>query len=311
MRERLLIFLKGIGMGGADVVPGVSGGTIALITGIYERLLNAIRSVDIQAIKLLFSFKFREFWHRIDGEFLLPLLLGIATSLITLAKVIKYFLEEHPIPLWSFFFGLILISAIWVLKEIKRWHGGILIFFVLGIIIAYLITTLTPAETPESSWFIFISGAIAICAMILPGISGSFILLILGKYEFILDSLNERDFVTLGIFALGCLAGLLSFARVISWLLRHYHNVTIGLLAGFMIGSLNKVWPWKIAETFRVNSHGEQVPFITQNVLPTTFSETTGEPSHLLSGILFFAIGILLVVGLERLASSRSNSPDL
>jgi putative membrane protein len=305
MRENILIFLKGMGMGGADVVPGVSGGTIALIAGIYERLLNAIRSVDLEAVRLLFQFKLREFWQKIDGAFLLPLVLGIATSLITLARVIKFFMEEHPIPLWSFFFGLILVSAIWVLKEVKQWHWGILISFVVGTIVAYLITSLSPAETPESLWFIFISGAIAICAMILPGISGSFLLLILGKYEFILESLNSRDLVTLGVFALGCLTGLLSFSRIIAWLLRHYHNITIALLAGFMIGSLNKVWPWKSVESFRLNSHGEQVPFLTKNVWPVTFSEITGEESQLILAILFFALGILLVVGLERLAGRR------
>ena len=308
MRENILLFLKGMGMGGADVVPGVSGGTIALIAGIYERLLNAIRSVDVQAVQLLFKFRFREFWQKIDGAFLLPLMLGIATSLITLARVIKYFMEEHPIPLWSFFFGLILISAIWVLKEVKQWHWGILISFIIGTIVAFLITSLTPAETPEGLWFIFISGTIAISAMILPGISGSFLLLILGKYEFILEALNSRDILTLGVFALGCLTGLLSFARVISWLLRHYHNITIALLAGFMIGSLNKVWPWKTVESFRLNSDGEQVPFLTKNVLPTTFAEITGEESQLLMAILFFAVGILLVAGLERLAGRRISS---
>ena len=192
-------------MGGADVVPGVSGGTIALIAGIYERLLNAIRSVDIDALKLLLRFQLKAFWVKIDGAFLLPLLLGVMTSLLTLARLIKYLMTDHPIPLWSFFFGLILISAFWVLKEIKQWKAATIIFLVAGIIIAYLITILTPAETPEGYWFIFISGAIAICAMILPGISGSFILLILGKYEFILEALNERDLVTIGIFSLAVL----------------------------------------------------------------------------------------------------------
>ncbi|MCA6077960.1 DUF368 domain-containing protein [Fulvivirga sedimenti] len=306
MRNTLLIFLKGMGMGGADVVPGVSGGTIALIAGIYERLLNAIRSVDMDALKLLLRFQLKELWTKIDGAFLLPLLLGILTSLLTLARLIKYLMSDHPIPLWSFFFGLILISAFWVLKEIKQWKAGTVIFLIAGVIIAFLITTLTPAETPEAYWFIFLSGAIAICAMILPGISGSFILLILGKYEYILEALNERDFVTIGIFALGCLTGLLSFSRVVSWLLRHYHNATIALLAGFMLGSLNKVWPWKTVSSFRINSAGEQVPFITKNVLPTTYAQNTGEPSEILMGIFFFALGILVVVGLERLAAYRS-----
>ena len=295
MKNSLSLFLKGIAMGGADVVPGVSGGTIALITGIYERLLNAIKSVDQKALKLLFSLQFKKFWSKIDGNFLLPLLLGIATSLITLARVIKYLMEEEPIALWSFFFGLILISAVWVLREVKYWHLGTLVSLLSGILIAYLITTLTPAETPESLWFVFISGAIAICAMILPGISGAFILLVLGKYEFIIEAVNNRDLLTIGIFMLGCLTGILSFARAISWTLQRYHDLTIAVLAGFMLGSLNKVWPWKVTETFRIDSHGEQVPVITKNVLPT-------ESLEMLQALLFFALGILLVIAVERIA---------
>ncbi len=295
MKNSLMLFLKGIAMGGADVVPGVSGGTIALITGIYERLLNAIKSVDQKAIKLLLSFQLKDFWAKIDGNFLLPLLLGIATSLITLARVIKYLMEEEPIALWSFFFGLILISAIWVLREVKYWHLGTLTALLFGILFAYLITTLTPAQSPETLWFVFISGAIAICAMILPGISGAFILLVLGKYEFIIEAVNNRDLLTIGVFMLGCLTGLLSFARVISWTLKHYHDLTIAVLAGFMLGSLNKVWPWKVTETFRIDSHGEQVPVITKNVLPA-------ESMEMLQALLFFALGILLVVAIERIA---------
>lgn len=296
LKDSVLLFLKGIAMGGADVVPGVSGGTIALITGIYTRLLNAIKSVDKEALSLLVSFKWKELWVKIDGSFLLPLLLGIATSLLTLARVIKYFMEEEPIALWSFFFGLILISALWVLREIRQWHMGTGLALLAGIVIAYLITTLSPAQTPEALWFVFLAGSIAICAMILPGISGAFILLILGKYEFIIEAVNSRDVVTIGVFMLGCLTGLLSFARVVSYTLNKYHDLTIAVLAGFMLGSLNKVWPWKEALSFRINSHGEQVPLVSKNIFPV-------ESAEMIQALLFFALGILLVIVIEKIST--------
>jgi putative membrane protein len=301
-RESFLIYLKGVGMGGADVVPGVSGGTIALITGIYQTLLEAIGAIDLEALKLLLAFKFKEFWTRINGAFLLPLVLGIGTSLVTLAKLINFLMAEYPIPLWSFFFGLILVSAFWVMKEIRLWHWGILVSAIVGTAVAWWITLATPAETSEAWWFLMLSGAIAICAMILPGISGAFILLVLGKYEFILEALNNRDLATIAIFGVGCIIGLLSFSRAIAWLLRHYHDITIGLLAGFMLGSLNKVWPWKLPVSFRINSHGEQVPFITVNTSPSSYQDLVGQDPQLLVAILCFAGGILLVVGLERFA---------
>ncbi len=307
-RDAILIYIKGVAMGGADVVPGVSGGTIALITGIYQTLLESIRAVDLTAMKLLAGFKFREFWTKINGAFLLPLVLGIATSLLTLARLIKYLMYEHPIPLWSFFFGLILVSAFWVMKEIKHWHWGIVVSLLIGTLIAWGITLATPAETSEAWWFVIISGAIAICAMILPGISGAFILLILGKYEFILEAVNQRDLATIAIFAVGCLFGLLSFSRAISWLLRKYHDLTIGLLAGFMIGSLNKVWPWKLPVMFRINSEGEQVAYITENVSPSLYQTNMGQDAHLLAAILCFAGGILLVVLIERFAYYKSGN---
>ncbi len=307
-RDSLLLYIKGMAMGGADVVPGVSGGTIALITGIYQTLLESIRAVDVDAVKMLFSLRFRDFWIKINGRFLLPLVLGIATSLLTLARLIKFLMHEYPIPLWSFFFGLILVSAFWVMKEIRQWRWGILGSLLIGTVVAFLITMATPAETPEAWWFLLISGAIAICAMILPGISGAFILLVLGKYEFILDAVNQRDLVTIAIFAIGCLIGLLSFSRAISWLLRHYHDLTIGLLAGFMLGSLNKVWPWKLPVRFRINSEGEQIAYITENVSPFSFQTHMGTDAQLLAAILCFAGGILIVVLIERFAYYKSGN---
>ena len=297
-------------MGGADVVPGVSGGTIAFITGIYETLLDSIKSVDGAALQLLIKGQFKAFWQHINGNFLVTLFAGIAVSILTLAKLIAYLLEHYPIQLWSFFFGLIIIAAYLVAKEIGHWSAGVFVAAAAGIAIAYYITLATPAETPTSLWFVFLSGAVAICAMILPGISGSFILLILGKYAFILEAVNERNFAVIAVFGLGCVVGILTFARVISWLLERYHDVAVALLAGFMIGSLGKIWPWKEVVLTRLDSHGVEVPFVTRNVLPAQFEQLTGQDALLWQAILFMLVGFLLVFGIERVASYQQQKRE-
>ncbi|UXX78139.1 DUF368 domain-containing protein [Reichenbachiella carrageenanivorans] len=309
-KDYILLFLKGIGMGSADVVPGVSGGTIAFITGIYEELLNSINSFDAEAFRLLFSLKFKNFWAKINGGFLLPLVSGILLSAITLAKIITYFLEEHPIQLWSFFFGLIIISSISVAKEISKWNGYTVLSALVGIAIAYMVTVITPATTPNSLWFVFICGAIAICAMILPGISGSFILLILGKYAFIMSALKNFEVGTIAVFAIGCIIGLFTFSRLISWFLKKFHYYAIALLAGFMIGSLNKIWPWKKAELFRINSHGIQVPIFERNILPTDYMAETGHSPMIIQAILYMALGFMMVVIMEKIAYAIKKSNE-
>ena len=292
-----------MGMGGADIVPGVSGGSIALITGIYEELLDSIKSVDLTAAKLLFGLEFKKFWAAINGNFLLAVFLGIFTSLFTLSRLLTYLIEYHPIPLWSFFCGLILISAIWILRDVKRWNVIAILAVVIGGIIAYLITELPPISSPESPLFTFVSGAIAICAMILPGISGSFILLILGQYEPILQALNERDFLTLFLFGLGCVVGLLAFSRLISYLLHHYHAVTLAFLSGIMLGSINKIWPWKNVLSYRMSSAGIEKPFLTENVTPREYFLLTGEDPQITLAIVTFVIGFLLVIAIEQAAN--------
>ena len=289
-------------MGSADVVPGVSGGTIAFISGIYEELIHSIKSIDLGAVRLLFSFKLREFWYSINAPFLLVLVLGIGTSIISLAKVITYLLNTFPIQVWSFFFGLIVISALSVATQIKNRNSLTVLAGVIGVVIAYIITSSTPSSTPDDLWFIFISGTVAICAMILPGISGSFILLIFGKYEYILNALKDIDLTVILTFIVGCAFGIISFARLVSWLLKKYHDFTIALLAGFMIGSLNKIWPWKITTQFRVDSHGEQVPFIQENILPTEYLNLTGEPPLILFALFFMAVGFFTIVIIEKVA---------
>lgn len=304
IRDNILLFLKGIGMGGADVVPGVSGGTIAFITGIYEELLNSIKSFNLDAVQLLIGGKFAMFWKHINGPFLSLVLSGILVSVLSLARVIHHFLEHHPIELWSFFFGLIVISAIAVTREIRKWTIAVVASGIAGIVVAYFITATTPASTPDGAVYVFISGAIAICAMILPGISGSFILLILGKYEYIIAAIKDLDIATLSVFALGCVAGLLSFSRLISWFLKKYHNIAIATLGGFMIGSLNKIWPWKETVSFRTNTAGEVVPLIQQNILPTEYMSKTGESPQMLTALLFAAIGVLIVIIIEKIANT-------
>ena len=308
-KDYFLLLLKGIAMGSADVIPGVSGGTVAFITGIYNELLKSIKSIDIEALKLLTSFKIREFWSHINGNFLVTLVAGIAISVISLAKLMGYLLLKHPILVWSFFFGLIIISAMIVARDIEARNWKSFIAGLMGIAFAYFITEVSPAETPETWWFVLVSGALAICAMILPGISGAFILLILGKYKFILAALESYDVVTILIFMVGCLIGILSFSRLISWCLDNFKSITVAVLAGFMIGSLNKVWPWKIVDSYRLNSHGEQVPYLDHNVLPHQYLVETGNNPHLVEALLLASCGILFVILIEKIANRFNQQP--
>jgi putative membrane protein len=302
-KDYSLITLKGIAMGAADVIPGVSGGTIAFITGIYEELINSIKSINVTAIKLLLTGKFGAFWKAINGTFLLSLFLGVGISIISLAKGLKYLLDHHPILVWSFFFGLVIASAIYVAKTITKWNPATILSGIAGIIIAYLITVITPAEANTTYWFIFLSGAIAICAMILPGISGSFILVLLGMYKFILESVSDFKIAVILTFLSGAAIGIISFSNILSWLLKKYHNLTIAMLSGFMIGSLNKVWPWKeVVETF-TDRHGEIKPLVESNVFPGTYEQITGNHAFLLGAIVLAIIGFALIFIIENIAN--------
>ena len=295
--------LKGLAMGAADIVPGVSGGSIALIAGIYQELLDSINAFNLDNLKLLKSFQIKEFYLRLNGNFLLSLVLGIMTSIFALSRVITYLMDEHPIPLWSFFSGLILVSAFLILKEIKKWNLVVIVSIAIGTAFAWWVTNLPPTTTPNDYWFTFVAGAIAICAMILPGISGSFVLLILGQYERILQAVLDKDFITLALFASGCLVGILSFSRVVAYLLRRFHAATIGLLSGFMLGSVNELWPWKQVISWRTSSSGKEVPFLTENILPGEYLAQVGLDPQLGWAIGAFFFGIGLVLFIEWLAS--------
>lgn len=300
-----VLVLKGMGMGAADVVPGVSGGTIAFITGIYEELVHSIRNIHFGTISTLWKAGLPAFWRAVNGNFLLSVVGGILISVLTLARILEYLLVNHPIQIWSFFFGLIIGSAIFVARAIEKWNTGTAISLVTGIAIAWIITSFTPAETSEAYWFIFLSGALAICAMILPGISGSFILLLLGKYQFVLNALNEGRFTVIAILLTGALAGIIAFSHLLSWLLQKFHHLTIALLAGFMIGSLNKIWPWKITVETYVNSHGEVQPLLQDNALPGRFVSETGNDPQILWAVLLALAGFLLIFLFEGLSKKR------
>lgn len=270
VKDYLVISLKGIAMGAADVVPGVSGGTIAFIVGIYEELLDSIKSINISSLKLLFTGKIAAFWKAINANFLVTLVTGIAISIFSLAKAITYLLDTHPILVWAFFFGLVLASTWIVSKDIKKWNWKTILCFIVGGVVAFYITVATPAETPNSLWFIFLCGAIAICAMILPGISGSFILVLLGKYSYIMESVKNLDLTVIIVFMIGAIIGITSFSRLLSYTLRNFYDVTVAVLAGFMLGSLNKVWPWKETTETYIDSHGIVKPFTEVNIWPDT-----------------------------------------
>lgn len=306
-RNYPLLILRGCAMGAADVVPGVSGGTIAFITGIYEELIDSIKAVDLQAVKLLLKFKLAEFWKKINGNFLISVIAGIGISIFSLAKLMTWLLENHPIYIWSFFFGLIIASSVLVAKEIKKWNIFTVISLILGAVIAYGITVMTPSETPNSWWFIILSGAIAICAMILPGISGAFILLLMGKYTYILGAVSAFNIGVLLLFAVGAVAGITSFSHLLSWLLKHHHTATVSLLTGFMVGSLNKVWPWKETLQTYTDSHGVEKALVESNISPVHFGELTGSDPLLWQAILMCIAGFLLIWGIETLGRKMSD----
>ena len=302
LKEYVVISLKGMAMGAADVVPGVSGGTIAFISGIYEELLNSISSFNFSLINVFKNEGFKSVWIKVNGNFLVSLFVGILISVLSLAKLIESMLENHPIVIWSFFFGLVLASIIYIGKQITKWTKGSFLCLILGAILAFYITTLNPMVSANSSpWFLFLVGMIAICAMILPGISGSFILVLLGAYKPVLNALNTKDFVSIIIFLVGAVLGLLSFSRMLKWLFSTYKNYTLATLTGFIIGSLNKIWPWKETISWRTNSKGIEVPFNTASISPFSFE---GD-NQLLISIFLMLIGFGLIILLEKLAIKK------
>lgn len=291
-----VLLLKGMGMGAADVVPGVSGGTMAFILGIYEELINAIKSFDLKSLRLLVTLKIRAFIDHISWQFLLAVGIGILTAIFTLAKALAWLLQNTPVLIWSFFLGLILASVVTVSRRIKHWQPLTWACLLGGLIGIYFLVGLVPGATPNDLWFLFLSGAIAICAMILPGISGSFILVLMGKYQYILDAVNQRDFLVLFVVAAGACVGIAAFSRILGWLLSKYHDLMVAFLTGLMLGSLRKIWPWKETLESIIDSHGKTVPVVQANIVPAQWS------GEVLSAICLMVAGFLVVFVLDRIA---------
>ncbi|MFP4603242.1 MAG: DUF368 domain-containing protein [Halochromatium sp.] len=306
LKDYALVLLKGLAMGAADVVPGISGGTIAFITGIYQELLDSLRSINLDSARRLFSEGPLAFWRAINGPFLLALLLGIGIGIFSLAQVFTFLLEHHAVLLWAFFFGLILASAIYVARQLS-WSMANAAMGIAGAVFAFSITLVTPAETTHALWFVFLSGLIAICAMLLPGISGSFILLLLGQYGFIMGAISDLNLVIIMVFGTGAAIGLLAFSHLLSWLLDRYPNSTIALLTGFMIGALNKVWPWKQVVDTYLDRHGEVKPLVEVNVLPGQF---IGDP-QLPWVIVLASLGFALIFVLEGMSKLLKRNEDV
>ncbi|MFK7983382.1 MAG: DUF368 domain-containing protein [Saprospiraceae bacterium] len=307
----ITLALKGMAMGIAEVIPGVSGGTIAFITGIYEKLLNTIKAFHPSLIGTFKEEGIGGLWSAINGTFLVTLLGGMATGVIVGVFGVTHLLETYPEMLWAFFFGLIISSAIFIGKQVQGWGITEIIALIVGTAMAYYITVASPAQGNEALWFVFLSGAIAISALILPGISGSFILLLMGMYSFVLPSVKTalttfetESLLIVGTFAAGCLVGLMTFSRVLSWTFKNYKNPTLALLTGFMLGSLNKLWPWRNVLSTRINSKGKEVPFIEESVLPNNYD---GEP-FLIAVVICMIIGFLSVFLIEKLGSKTTEN---
>ena len=304
----LAIYLRGMAMGAADIVPGVSGGTVAFITGIYEPLLNSIKSLNPSALQLLWLQGFKAFWRHINGPFLSALLLGMASSIILFAGLISHLLEAQPLLIWSFFFGLIAASALHMARQINHWNLSGAFFLLLGLVVAYGFTEMKPSELTATPLLVFAAGSIAICAMILPGISGSFMLLLMGLYSPILLAFKEFNIVILVSFIAGCGVGILSFAHLLSGLLSRFYAQTMSVLTGFLIGSLNLVWPWKQTLSYYSNSKGRPLALEQQNVLPQQFAELTGLASELVYCSLLALFAVVFVLLLEKKAGKSGNA---
>ena len=299
--DYFILVFKGMAMGAADVVPGVSGGTIAFISGVYEELIATLNSINLNSLKTLKLQGVSATWKRINGNFLLALFGGILLSILSLSKLVAWLLHEEPVLLWAFFFGLVLASIIFVLKKINQWNSAVFLGLILGGVFAYQLTQLNAFGNSDSNWYLFLSGAIAICAMILPGISGAFILVILWSYANVLQALNDKDIAKITIFMTGVLIGILSFSRLLKWLFKRFKNMTLAVLTGFMIGALSKIWPWKKTLSFRENSDGISVPLKEQCIAPFSFD---GDP-QLLSAIGLMLFGFLMIFFLEKIGAKN------
>lgn len=286
-------------MGAADVVPGVSGGTMAFILGIYDELINSIRSFDLRGLRLLVRLKMRQLSEHVSWEFLLALGTGILIAIFSLARVLSWLLENRPVLVWSFFLGLILASAFSVSRRIEAWRPCTWLCLGAGVIGTYFLVGIMPVSTPDTPWFLFLCGAVAICAMILPGISGSFVLVLLGKYKYVLDAVNNRDIIVLAVTAAGACVGIIVFSRILGWLLKKHHDLMVAILTGLMLGSLRKVWPFKKTIENITDMHGKIISVVQSNVMPPEWST---EVSY---AVLLAVLGLTVVFFMDNMGADK------
>lgn len=319
-RAYIFILLKGIAMGAADVVPGVSGGTIAFISGIYQELIETIDKLDFGILKIWKKEGLKKAIEVYNLKFLITLFLGVFISILSLARLISYVLEIQPILVWSFFFGLVIASILYISKQIKKWSIQVIIAILVGAAVAFYITIAAPAEAPDVWYFYFLSGCIAIIAMILPGISGSFILVLLGSYAMVLGTLTDAQDALLTknwellktsvfkiiLFGVGCIVGLKLFSKILKWMFQHKKEITLAVLTGFMLGSLNKIWPWKEVLSTRIDRHGKEVTVEATSILPTSFD---GNP-QIIGAIILAIIGFALIFLLEKAAGNKTSNAE-
>jgi len=302
MNQAVSLFLKGLAMGAANVIPGVSGGTIALITGIYERLINALKSGDLAALGMILRGKFRDFWLHVDGHFLLWVMAGVFVSIVTLARIFDYLLIHHEVATMAFFFGLILLSIFYVGQRVSRWTPQAVAALLIGIIVAVTIALIAPANENNGTFYLFLCGVVAISSMILPGLSGSFVLIVMGNYALVLASINTLDLAVLIPLALGCVVGLMIFSRFLAWVFSRYHDLTIALMTGFVIGSLVTIWPWKeaVTETLVRTDKPDKILITGYDwFLPAMGASTTW------IGLVLMVLGGAVIWLMERLAGNN------
>lgn len=303
IKDYLIVLIKGLCMGAADVVPGVSGGTIAFITGVYDEWLDSLKRCTPAALLMIKNEGFAKTWRYINGNFLLALFGGMLISLKTFATLVLLAMEAYPVLVWAFFTGLIIASVYSLARKQSGWKFSHWFAFAVGIAFIYGISIVTPAQLPGHWWILFLGGFVAICAMILPGISGSFILLLVGLYPVFLNAISDFDIISLISFGAGCICGLVMFSGFVSWLLHHYHSITLATLIGFLVGSLNVTWPWKQALVTTVDSHGKTVVLQQANLSPFEYTAVTGMDPVILMACLSAAVGILVVLGTEYIAA--------
>jgi putative membrane protein len=305
-KESIKLVAIGMVMGAAEVVPGVSGGTIAFITGIYERLINSVRQFTPYLFIVLKNHGIKTVWRRVDASFLLTLFCGMGLAIILFANAVGYLLRNEPILIWSFFCGLVIASVWIVYKQISRMGLDLVLACCAGAAVGIVVTNLVPVQLAPTPLFIFLGGAVAVCAWILPGLSGSFILLVLGLYAVVIDAIEQFDIVTLSVLGAGCAIGLVSFSQVLSRLFRYFRDETLAVLTGFMLGSLVKLWPWKNTLSYQLREDGSRIPLIQEPVLPQVYAEMTGNDAQLLVALTAALVGFVIVILLGRFSSAES-----